>query len=150
MGFFRWIVIIALVILFIYFVFPDTYQSGKEKVFSVFKKSDVINDQQIIPDNDVPDNQYVPPSQTTPEEDNEAPSDNSGTQTEDLGDPCTWSFQEAPFKQGVASSCKGRDDPDFYCLDNQPRSYSGVVNLDLRTSYPILRCCVSSGLCAWR
>lgn len=147
MGFVKWLVIIVVVIFIIYLVFPDTYFKGRDAVVNFTKNvfgssktddSSLINSSNGVapPSNSDTLNNYIDEGQVVDFDFDES-------------DPCNWDFQAAPRSQG-GSCMLTFDDPHLHCLENPPVSYTGVIDLVNRDSYPLLRCCEDNGLCAWR
>ena len=142
MGFFKWIIIIAIIIGVIYFFFPNTYHSGKDFITGISKST---------PD-EVPENNYDNPSSSNDERRLSDYVDEENTEEindgYDESDPCNWDNQAKMSTGGLCTDTFG--DVDLLCLENPPIRYGGVVDLVNQDSYPLLKCCESTGLCAWR
>lgn len=146
MGLFKWLLIIAVVILVIYWFFPDTYVSGKDVLVKF--KDKLLNKEQALPINN-----YVPNSTSdVGDKLSDFLKNNNVTDEVDVSvdesDPCIWSNQAYP-RNGILCT-DTFEDPDLVCLENYPGNYAGVIDLVNEDSYPLLKCCVSTGMCAWR
>ena len=148
MGFFKWVLIIAVVILLIYLFFPETYYSGKNALVKF--KDKLLGKEQSIP---IPN---LVPNNSSSNSDNKL-SDflNNNNSTEDKidtsvdeSDPCTWSNQAYPRNGALCTDTF--DDPDMVCLENYPANYAGIIDVVNEDSYPLLKCCEPTGMCSWR
>lgn len=137
MGFFKWLIIIIVVILGVYFFFPDTYAKGDDFVKKLWGSDEIQNlfDEENISSNTTSNESLETERQTYSKENVH----------------CGWNNQyEAYVFDKGRTSCAEAESPDVFCLQNPPLEYTGSINLVEEFSSPEMKCCIPTGDCSWK
>ena len=157
MGFMKFLLIVAVVIIGIAYFFPDTYEEGKAWVFDKFKtgaKDKIIN---TLEDNTEEDQE----TQTYTEESGNESSDTQDEVVEEVDrvvtedtNACGYVNFALPDYEGTSKEGETCTDTFSWeqnneCLANPPAGYDGTILLLEGYSSPKLTCCKEDGTCQW-